>query len=115
MEGCLFSSGLRCSDPGEHGRDDAIASGGVELEGAGGDFTDPGGHGAANHRARAMQARLDRFLSETQSFSRFAGTQAFDVAQHEHGAIRVGKGVDGLFEHPMKLLRVRLALGIRLR
>jgi len=62
-----------------------------------------------------VQPCLDRFFTETQAVAGFLRAQAFDVAQHEHAAIRVRQRIDGVFEHAAKLLRVCLALGIRLR
>src|SRR6478672_8055962 len=83
----------------QHRRDDAIAARRLELEGAGGRAADARRHRTANHRARAMQSRLDGFFAEAQPLARFRRAQAFDVAQHEHRAIRFREGIDGFFAY----------------
>jgi hypothetical protein len=87
----------------------------MKLKGTRGHIANPRSHCAPNHGSRPVQTRLDRFLAETQTFSRFVRTQTFDVPQHEHSAIRFRECIDGLFELAVKFPRIRLALGVRLR
>ncbi len=74
---------------------------------------------AVTARRIIARARCRRVLTASsprpRPVSRFSRAQAFDVAQHEHRTIRFRERIDGLFEQPVKLLRVRLTLGVRLR
>src|SRR5262245_31578356 len=82
------------TNPGEYCRHDAIAARRLELENAGHYCANPRTDCAANHDARAVQTRLDGLLAEAKPRSRLARAQAFDVAQHEHRAVRFWKGID---------------------
>jgi hypothetical protein len=94
-----------------HGKDDAVAAGCVELERVGCHGANARGHGAAEHRASAMEAGLHGFQAEAQRFARFRCAHAFDVPQHEHEAIRLGQLVDRTFDDALQLARIRLMLG----
>src|SRR5262245_53351644 len=76
-------------EPREYGRHDPIAPRRLELERAWHRPANPRRHRAPDHRARPVQARLDGFVAEPETFSGLAGAEALDVTQHEHGAIGI--------------------------
>jgi hypothetical protein len=102
-------------NPGQDGRDDAIASRSVKLKRLGRHASDSLRNGAPDHRARPVQPRLHDFFSQAQAFPGFARAQSLDVSEHEHGAVVVRQRFHRGFEYASEFLGVRLTLRIRFR
>ena len=102
-------------NPGQDGRDDAIASRSVKLKRLGRNATDSLRDRAPDHRARSVQPGLHDFFSEAQAFPGFARAQSLDVSEHEHGAVVVRQRFHRGFQPAAELLGLRLTLGIRFR
>ena len=100
----------------EHGIDDTIAARRVKLEGVGSDGANLRRDGAPNHRAGAVQSRLDRFIAQTETRFPVSAVLRPSTSRSMNATRYVsGSAIDGVLQHAMQLAGVSLPLGVWLR
>ena len=99
----LGYGGGGCCEAGEDGFNDAVttfAHEGESLFGVGAEALE---EPVADQAVAAVEADLDVVFGEVEGFGGFGGAEFLDVAEHDDGAIVLGKAEDGFFEEISEL------------